>query len=169
MHSDHTLTFKRICVGGSTGGHDPRLRIRLVDVNVYCLDFSPQFLGPGWLFNTCRLNAASRTARCSSMFQSWVVSSLARWETAASATAIFALSSPCFTSINAARYGFCHFGYFMCLSSIKAPRCRETRSLGSVFSLALKLEKVDLPFRTLASGLMHKVPLPKLGEAEGCV
>jgi len=32
MHSDYTLKFKRIRVGESTGGHDPRLRIRLVDV-----------------------------------------------------------------------------------------------------------------------------------------
>ena len=32
MHSDHTLKFKRLRVGESTGGHNPRLRIRLVDV-----------------------------------------------------------------------------------------------------------------------------------------
>src|SRR5437667_317691 len=63
-----------------------------------------------WPFNTCKLNAASRTARCSSMSQLLVVSSLARWEIAASAMAIFSLNFCGFTSTNAARYGFCHSG-----------------------------------------------------------
>ncbi len=44
-----------------------------------------------WPFNTCKLNAASRAARCSSMSQLLVVSSLARWEIAASAMADLAL------------------------------------------------------------------------------
>jgi hypothetical protein len=32
MHSGHSQKFKRIRVGESTGGHNPPLRVRLVDV-----------------------------------------------------------------------------------------------------------------------------------------
>src|SRR5712672_2811697 len=59
------------------------------------------------------------------MSQATVVSSRAQCETAASAAAIFVLSTPWSNSINASWYGCCHFGYFICSFSMEPPSLSE--------------------------------------------
>jgi hypothetical protein len=123
----------------------------------------------GWLFNRCRLNVASLSARCSSMSQAVVISSLVRCETATSATAIFTLTSACFTSINAARYGFCHFGYFICSSSMGPPALSEGILARQRILDCAKVGKGKRTVSDLGVGSYAQGAVAEAGVAVGCV